>query len=83
MQHVRFFVHRSRPLLQMSFKLERKLENLCNDYRQLNDRTVKDSYALPRIEEMFDCLHGALSRTIDQKSGYHRVEIEEFDKDRT
>ena len=28
---------------------------LCVDYRQLNNRTVKYSYALPRIEEIFDC----------------------------
>ena len=32
---------------------------LCIDYRMLNDRTIKDSYALPRIDEIFDSLHGA------------------------
>ena len=38
----------------------------------LNKRTVKDSYALPRIEEVFDILNGAkLFSTIDMKSGYH------------
>ena len=32
--------------------------SLCIDYRQLNDGTVKDSYALPRIEEILDCYMG-------------------------
>lgn len=42
---------------------------LCVDYRQLNDTTVKDSYALPRMEEIFDCLHGAkYFSTTDMKS---------------
>ena len=29
---------------------------MCVDYRQLDNRTWKDSYALPRIEEMLDTL---------------------------
>ena len=29
---------------------------MCIDYRQLNQRTIKDSYSLPRIDEMFDTL---------------------------
>jgi len=41
------------------------------DYRQLNDLTIKDSFALPRMEEIFDCLHGAkYFTTVDMKSGY-------------
>lgn len=57
---------------------------LCVDYRMLNDRTVKDSYALPRMEEIFDCLHGArYFTTLDMKSGYHQVELEECHKERT
>ena len=31
----------------------------CVDYRQLNERTVKDSYPLPRIDDCLDCLGGA------------------------
>ena len=27
---------------------------MCVDYRQLNNFSVKDAYALPRIEEVFD-----------------------------
>jgi hypothetical protein len=28
---------------------------LYTDFRQLNERTIKDSYALPRVEEILDC----------------------------
>lgn len=43
---------------------------LCIDYRMLNERTTKDSYALPRIEEVLDSLHGVrYFTTIDMKSG--------------
>lgn len=57
---------------------------MCVDYRMLNNRTVKDSYALPRIEEVFDLLHGAkVFSTLDMKSGYHQVEVEEEHKERT
>ena len=57
---------------------------MCVDYRNLNSRTVKDSYALPRIEEIFDVLKGSkYFSTIDMKSGYHQVEIEESHKERT
>ena len=57
---------------------------LCIDYRQLNERTVKDSYALPRMEEIFDSLHGAkYFSTIDMKSGYYQIEMEESHKELT
>jgi len=32
---------------------------MCIDYTQFNQRTIKDSYALPRIEEILDSLSGA------------------------
>ena len=32
---------------------------MCVDYRALNDRSIKDAYALPRIEEVFDILKGS------------------------
>lgn len=57
---------------------------MCVDYRTLNNKTVKDSYALPRIEEVLDCLNGAkYFSTIDMKSGYHQIELEEEHKERT
>ena len=57
---------------------------MCVDYRILNQKTVKDSYALPRMEEIFDSLNGAkYFSTVDMKSGYHQVEVEEKHKERT
>lgn len=56
----------------------------CIDYRQLNQRTVKDSYALPRIEELMDHLIGAkFFSSLDMRSGYYQVEMEEAHKPRT
>jgi len=57
---------------------------LCTDFRQLNERTVKDSYALPRVEEILDCLAGSQYFTVlDMKSGYYQIEIDEQHKQRT
>ena len=57
---------------------------MCIDYRQLNQRTVKDAYALPRIDDILDSLHGNRYFTVlDMKSGYHQIEIEEKHKERT
>ena len=46
--------------------------------RHLNSHTIKDAYSLPRIEESLDCLHGAcIFTSLDLKSGYWQVEIDE------
>ena len=51
---------------------------LCIDLCKLNNCTVKDGYALLRIKNTFDCLHGAIwFSTLDLKSGYWQVEVEE------
>ena len=56
----------------------------CVDYRKLNERTIKDSYCLPRIEELLDSLAGSqYFSVLDLKSGYHQVEIAEKHKERT
>ena len=50
----------------------------CINLRKLNNRTIKDGYSLPRIEDTLDCLHGAAwFSTQDLKSGYWQVELEE------
>ena len=56
----------------------------CIDLRKLNTRTVKDSYSLPRIDESLDCLNGAvLFTSLDLKSGYQQVEMDEESKQYT
>ena len=53
----------------------------CIDLRHLNSRTIKDAYSLPRIEETLDCLNGAkIFTSLDLKSGYWQVEMEEESK---
>jgi hypothetical protein len=51
-------------------------QRLCMDYRALNEVTVKNKYLLPRIDDMFDQLHGAcVFSKIDLRSGYHQLKI--------
>ena len=47
-------------------------------YVNLLTETVKDGYSLPRLEDNLDCLHGAVwFSTLDLKSGYWQLELEE------
>ena len=49
----------------------------CIDLRKLNDRTIKNGHALPRIEDRVDCLCGIFwFSTLDLKSGYWQAELE-------
>jgi hypothetical protein len=51
-------------------------QRLCVDYHALNEVTIKNKYPLPRINDMFDQLHGAcLFSKIDLRSGYHQLKI--------
>ena len=40
------------------WKKDGKLQ-FCIDLQNLNARTIKDAYSLPRIDETLDCLNGA------------------------
>jgi transposase InsO family protein/predicted aspartyl protease len=56
----------------------------CVDFRKLNEITRKDVYPLPRVDEIFDCLHGSKFFTLlDAISGYWQIEVEEKDREKT
>lgn len=57
---------------------------LCVDYRQLNAKTRRDAFPLPRIDESFDALQGAtFFSSIDLASGYHQVAVDKRDRHKT
>lgn len=57
---------------------------MCVDYRKLNEKTIKDAYPLPRIEDNLDSLAGArMFSTLDCNMAYHQIELEEKDKIKT
>ena len=57
---------------------------LCIDYRQLNRETILNQYQLPRIDELFDQLHGSrVYSKIDLRSGYRQLRVQENDVSKT
>ena len=57
---------------------------LCVDYRELNKRTVKDAYPLPRPDEVQDRLMGStVFSTLDLRSSYWQLPIHVDDQPKT
>ena len=56
----------------------------CIDYRKVNAVTKSDAYPLPRIDELLERYQTAKWFTsMDLASGFHQVEMEESDKEKT
>ncbi|KAG0777229.1 hypothetical protein G6F21_013409 [Rhizopus arrhizus] len=54
------------------------------DYRKLNTVTKKDSYPLPRIDDLLDTLGKAkIFSALDMRAGFHQVPVEESSKEYT
>jgi len=57
---------------------------MCIDYRALNSQTIKNRYALPRIDDLIDQLHGAkVFSKIDLTGGYWQIAIAKHDRYKT
>lgn len=53
----------------------------CQDYRYLNEHTVKDAYPLPLISDLMNQLKGAKIFTkLDLRNGYNNVRIKDGDQ---
>ena len=57
---------------------------LVVDYRQLNKQTIKSTWPIPSLEEIFDTLDGSACFTsIDMSAGFCQVPMEESSQDYT
>jgi hypothetical protein len=56
----------------------------CIDYKRLNNVTKKDSYPLPKIDELLEKYKAARwFISLDLTAKYHQIEMEEKDKEKT
>ncbi|GJS34831.1 hypothetical protein Tco_0533213 [Tanacetum coccineum] len=63
---------------------EKRLEDMCIDYRELNKLTVKNRYPLPTIDDLFNQLQGSsVYSKVDLRLGYHQLRVHEEDIPKT
>ena len=57
---------------------------MCVDYRDLNSQTEKDSFPLPRIDQVWPTLARArYFASLDLLMGYHQIEVDQRDRVKT
>ena len=78
------YIHLSQsPMVSLFFFVKKKDGKLrpCQDYRYLNDWTVKNAYPLPLISELMDKLKGAkYFSKMDVRWGYNNIQIRQGDE---
>jgi transposase InsO family protein len=71
------------PILFVGKKDSEELR-MCVDYRRLNNITVKDSYPIPRIDQLIDVLSGAEKFTkLDMASAFNQIPVAKEDIEKT
>ena len=56
----------------------------CVDYRRLNAVTHKDTFPLPRIDDLLDQMEGKkIFSTLDAKRGYWQIKVQEESREKT
>lgn len=69
----------SSPILLV--KKKNGQDRMCVDFRKLNQRTIKQKYPLPRIDDQIDKLSGrTIFTSLDLTSGYHQIPVAENSK---
>ena len=74
----------SSPIL-IVFKKDRSPQAII-DYRRLNKVTKPDEYALPNAQDLFMAFgegHACWFSSLDLRSGFHQIGVEESSKDHT
>lgn len=57
---------------------------MCIDYRMLNNNTIRDTYPLPRTDELLQRVGGcSVFSKIDLNNAYHQLPMFEDDKFKT
>ncbi|CCM07062.1 uncharacterized protein FIBRA_09384 [Fibroporia radiculosa] len=80
------YIHPSKsPMASPFFFVNKKSGDLrpCQDYRKLNDATIKNAYPIPRVEDLLDHITSAkptMFTKLDLHAGYNNVRIKEGDK---
>ena len=79
------FIHKSTSLQASPFffiaKKDSQALRPCQDYRYLNESTIKNTYPLPSINDLLQKLHGAeIFTKLDIQWGYNNVWIKEDDE---
>lgn len=71
------------PMASPFFFVDKKDGTLrpCQDYRELNEGTIRNSYPLPLISDLTDKLKGAKYFTkLDLRAGYNNIRIKDGDQ---